>query len=122
MSSGAITPASKIHFVEMNESEIFSIQMDELFHSILGKVMFITKHSVANMVVDGNQATIVWHVDNKVVDSALAEIVKHFGALSITRGEKHTYVGMDFELPGDGSLIIMAKDYIPEAVQGLERT
>ena len=90
--------------------------MDELFHSILGKVMFITKHSVANMVVDGNQATIVWHVNNKVVDSALAEIVKHFGALSIPQGEKHTYVGMDFELPGDGSFIIMAKDYILEAV------
>lgn len=47
----------------------------------------------------------------------LDRIEENFDTLSITRGRDHTYVGMDFHHPGDGSVHISAKDYIKEAIQ-----
>jgi len=58
---------------------------------------------VANKMINGSQCTIVFYVDdNKVshIDPAVNdEILKimsdHFGDLTITRGKKHTFLGMD---------------------------
>ena len=80
---------------------------------------------MANLLVEGSQATIVWHVDDakishaspRVVTWILEEIEKWFGTLSVTRGKKHVYVGMTFEMKGDGSVDITAEDYIAEAIQ-----
>ncbi len=91
----------------------------------LGFVINRYEKCVANMCVKGSQATIVWHVDDakishkdpEVVSWILGKIKDSFGSLSITRGSEHAYVGMDFRFPGDGSVHIMAKDYIKEAIQ-----
>lgn len=76
-------------------------------------------------MMDDHQATIAWYVDDakishrdpRVVTWIIKENKKHFGALSLTRGKKHTYVGMGFQLLGDGSLSIPGKGYILEVVQ-----
>ena len=80
---------------------------------------------VANLMVDGKQLTIVWfvddtkisHVDPKTVDWLLEKIEEEYGKLSITRGNKHTFVGIDFEIMSDGKVKIITKDYITEAIE-----
>ena len=80
---------------------------------------------VANMDVDGSQITIVWYVDDtkishkdpKVVTWVLDKLEERFGKMSITRGPKHTFVGIDFEIKKDGSVKIFTKEYIREAIQ-----
>ena len=59
---------------------------------------------VANKMVNGKQCTICWHVDDnkishvkpKVVDEVIAKIEEQFGKMVVTRGEKHNFVGMDY--------------------------
>ena len=61
---------------------------------------------VANKVIDGKQCTIVFYVDNnkishvdeKVVTSIIKEISEHFGELTVSRGKKHDFLGMDIEI------------------------
>ena len=57
---------------------------------------------VANKIIDGNQCTICWYVnDNKIshIDSKVVQIIKEieddFGKMTVKRGKKHTFVGMD---------------------------
>ena len=60
---------------------------------------------VANKMVNGKQCTIVWyvddvkvsHVDETVVSDIITYMQKEFGNLTITRGKKHQYLGMDIE-------------------------
>ena len=60
---------------------------------------------MANKVIDGNQCTICWYVDDtkishkepKVVDEILRVLGNNFGKMCIKRGKKHTFVGMDIE-------------------------
>ena len=63
--------------------------------------------SVANKIINGMQCTVAWHVDDlkvshkeqKVIDDVLEYLADFYGKLSITTGNKHTYVGMDVEFP-----------------------
>ena len=58
---------------------------------------------VANKMVDGKQCTICWYVDDnkishkdpKVVDWVIKAIEDKFGKMTVTRGNKYTFVGMD---------------------------
>ena len=58
---------------------------------------------VANKQINGKQCTIVFyvddnkisHVDSKVVDEIIDLLKSHFGALTVTRGKKHNFLGMD---------------------------
>jgi len=78
---------------------------------------------VANKTIDGQQCTIAWYVDDnklshknpKVVSKILEEIDKVYPGLVISRGKKHTLLGMDIEFIGDGRLTIGTKEYILEA-------
>ena len=80
---------------------------------------------VANKIINGHQCTIVWHVDDlkishkdkKVVQDILAYLTTAFGKLSITEGNKHTYVGMDIEYPGNKTVEITMKSYLKEAIE-----
>ena len=61
---------------------------------------------ITNEITNGKQCTIVVyvddneisHVDLEVVTSAIDEISKYFGALSLSRGNEHDFLGMDIEL------------------------
>ena len=37
--------------------------------------------------------------------------------MTVNRGNKHTFLGMDFELTSDGKVSIMVKQYIEECVE-----
>ena len=84
---------------------------------------------VANSIIDGKQCTICWyvddakisHVDSKVVDKVICQLEDVFGKMTVTRGNQHTFVGMDFELNGDGSVAISMTSYIKEAIDVLEK-
>ena len=79
---------------------------------------------VMNKIINDKQCTIVWHVDDlkishvdsKVVDEMLAYLSSQFEELSTTRGNKHTYVGMDIYFPGDGTVDIDMSHYLQEAL------
>jgi hypothetical protein len=57
---------------------------------------------VANAMIDGEQCTICWYVDDnkishkdpKVVDKIIEELEKRFGPMSKTRGKMHEFLGM----------------------------
>ena len=61
---------------------------------------------IANKVINVSQCTIVFYVDdNKFshkdpndVTKVLQDISKHFGELTISRGNKHDFLGMNFEI------------------------
>ena len=80
---------------------------------------------VANMDVEGSQCTICWYVDdvkishkNKhVVDEVIERLEEDFGKMTVTRGKKHTYVGMNITLTEDRNVEIEMKDYLKEAIE-----
>ena len=61
---------------------------------------------VANKIIDGKQCTIVFYIeDNKissvnpqVVSNIIYELSNYFGKLTVSRGMKHDYLGMDIEI------------------------
>jgi hypothetical protein len=75
-------------------------------------------------MINGKQFTVAWHVDDlklshvdsKVVDDVLAYLSSIYGELSVTRGKDHTYVGMDFHFPGDGTVQVDMSEYLKEAI------
>ena len=79
---------------------------------------------VANKVINGEQCTIVFYVDNNkishvyegVLTSVIEEISKHFGELTVSRGKRHNFLGMDIEIK-DGKVHIGMKDQIAEAIE-----
>jgi hypothetical protein len=79
---------------------------------------------VANKLVNGKQLTIAWfvddtkisHVDSKVVDWLIEEIEKKHDKMTIYRGKKHTFLGMDIEFLDNGKLKILMKGYIEEGI------
>jgi hypothetical protein len=85
---------------------------------------------VANKLIDGNQCTIVWHVDDlkishvnpDVVSSVINDLNQVFGKeapLTQTRGKLHDYLGMtiSFEIPGKVQITMF--DYIKKMLNDL---
>ena len=60
---------------------------------------------MANKIIEGKQCTIVWyvndnkasHVNRKVIDRLISNTKVHFGDIVITRGKKHSFLGMKTE-------------------------
>ena len=77
-----------------------------------------------NMMIDGHQCTVLWHVDDlkvshkheKVVMNVLKYLEDCYGKLSVTLGKIHTYIGMDIEYIGRKVKISM-KHYLEEAIE-----
>ena len=74
-----------------------------LFKGTLEKMGFVLNkygHCVANKMIKGKQCTIGWWVDdnamthrrNKVLDGVVAAIEKKFGKMTVTRGNRHTFL------------------------------
>ena len=78
---------------------------------------------VANKDINGSQITICWYVDDlKIshkskyeVDKILKILDEKFGSMSVTRGKRHTYLGMDFQID-NGEVSILMKDYLVECI------
>eukprot|EP00980_Cylindrotheca_fusiformis_P021369 scaffold8244_cov102-Cylindrotheca_fusiformis.AAC.1 len=81
---------------------------------------------VANKTMpDGKQCTVCWYVDDlkishekkEVVESLVEKIEERYGKMTVTRGPKHTYIGMDIEfMKKNGEVKILMKDYLTEAI------
>ena len=78
---------------------------------------------VANKQIDGQQCTLVWHVDDMkishadstVVDRIINMLEAEFGKeapLTIRRGKIHDYLGMTLDFSLDGKVQISMEDYI----------
>jgi hypothetical protein len=80
---------------------------------------------VANKNINGNQCTIAWHVDDlkishvdpDVVSKVIEDIEKVYGKMTVTRGNKHTYVGMDIIYNDDNTVSICMEQYLTEAIE-----
>jgi hypothetical protein len=78
---------------------------------------------MANKIVNGNQFTVVWHVDNlklshvnkAVVDDEVKWPETIYGPLSGSKGQQHTYLGMDLDFSG-GELKVSMVPYLQELV------
>ena len=79
---------------------------------------------VANCMIRGKQCTVGWyvddtkisHVDPEVVTEIVEAIEENFGKMTVTRGKKHTFLGMDLTLNGDGTVTVAMSNYIREAI------
>ena len=81
----------------------------ELYLNTLKKLGFKINpydRCVANKMINGSQCTIVFyvddnkisHIDKEVVSDVINDISKHFGELTVSRGTKHAFLGMDIEI------------------------
>jgi hypothetical protein len=95
----------------------------DLFVERLNKICFeLNPHDmcVANKIFNGKQCTIAWyvddmkisHVDASVVTSIISSIEHYFGKMRITRGPKHTFLGLNIVLKQDGTFDVNIKEYI----------
>ena len=83
--------------------------------------------SEANKQINGHQCMIAWYVDDNkishrdplVVTNILNLIESKFGKLTITRGKKYEYLGMDIKL-GTKSFEISMKQQILETIEMFE--
>ena len=79
---------------------------------------------VVNKMINGKQCTITWHVDDlkishvdsKVVDDIIKMLESIYGPMTISRGKKHTYLGMDFDFSEDGICTVSMVNYLEETV------
>jgi hypothetical protein len=79
---------------------------------------------VANKVINGTQCTIVWyvddnkisHIDPKVVSDVILKIEERFGKMTVTRGNKHSFLGMNFTFNKNFTVSISMKEYLKECI------
>ena len=99
----------------------------ELYSNTLKKLGFKINpydRCVANKMINGSQCTIVFyvddnkisHIDKEVVSSVINDISKHFGELTVSRGTKHDFLGMNIEIK-ERKVFIGMKNQIMEAIK-----
>ena len=82
---------------------------------------------IANKIINGKQCTICWHVDDnkishedpKVVDEVINMIKNEFHDVTVKRGNKHAFIGMDVKMNEDGTVTLSMKDYIEESIKAM---
>ena len=95
---------------------------------------------VANKQINGEQCTLVWHVDDmkishadsRVVDDIIRTLEQEFrkeAPLTIRRGKVHDYLGMTLDFTNPGKVTIRMEDYVknmlaelPEDMDGMATT
>ena len=86
---------------------------------------------VANKIINGRQCTICWYVDDNkvshedksVVTQVIEDIEKHFGKLTVSRGDVHDLLGMRVELDRKNKKVnIDTSVHINEAVGMFEES
>jgi hypothetical protein len=79
----------------------------------------------ANKAIDGKQCTIVWHVDDdkmshvdlKVNTEVIERIEERFGKMTVTRGKKHVFLGMEIEHLANGAASADMSEHLREGMQ-----
>ena len=79
---------------------------------------------VANMMLEGEQCTVCWYVDDtkishkksEIVDWVIGKLEENFGKMTVKRGKKHTFVGIDIEFNEDRTVSLSMNDYIQECI------
>ena len=82
-------------------------------------------HCVMNKLINGDQCTITFHVDDLKISHKDAQVVSDiiqmlrsiYGDVLVSRGPDQTYLGMDFDLSIDGEVSISMKGYISEIIE-----
>ena len=92
---------------------------------------------VANMMINGKQMTITWHVDDLKIshldEMEVTRIIEWFkgiyGKVRVSRGKKHDYLGMNLDFTEKGKLRISMVPFLkkvveefPEAITGSATT
>ena len=80
---------------------------------------------VANKIVNDKQCTIVFYVDDNIAthmeDDVLSDLIevvkKEVGAITVSRGNKHTFLGMDITFNDDGTVSVDMQDYVTETIR-----
>ena len=99
----------------------------KLYSNTLVKEGFIINpydKCVANKIINDKQCTIVWYVDDNKISHEDPEVVtdtiglmkKHFGDLTVTRGNKHRFLGMNITINQKDSIEIEMKDQLQDAI------
>ena len=57
------------------------------------------------------------HPEQAVVDDVISGLESKFGDMSVTRGDKHNFVGMNFCFTKDGKVEIIMRDYLEECIK-----
>ena len=79
---------------------------------------------VANKIVKGKQCTICWYVDDTkishedstVVDWVINKIEQKFGKMTVNRGSKHTFLGVDIEFMENGTVKLSMDDFVNKCI------
>ena len=86
---------------------------------------------VANKLINGEQCTICWYVDDNkvshkdknVVSDVIKTIEGHFGKLKVSRGDQHDFLGMNIDLDRKNKKVnIGTSIHIKEAVEMFEES
>ena len=104
-----------------------ALLLHKLFLGSLAKMGFKINpcdKCVTNKMINGKQMTIVWyvddckvsHVDANEVTKVLNAIGEHFGDLTVTCGNSHNHLGINFHTR-DGKVHMGMKDYILDVFQ-----
>ena len=81
---------------------------------------------MANKLVEGSQMIVTWHVDNLKISHKnpdhVTEILMHMEKLygekfPVTRGKKHTYLGMDLDFSTKGVVTVSIEGYVKEIME-----
>ena len=80
---------------------------------------------VFNKKYDGEQVTVIFHVDDllgsSILEEALEELynilIKKYKRVKVTRGTTHAYLGMVLHLPGDGTATISMPTFISNLIK-----
>ena len=102
-----------------------------LFTEVLQKEGFVLNpydSCVANKVINDKQCTVGWYVDDNilshvettVVDKVLATIEGYFPGLSIERGNKLNFLGMEIDIFEKGKLKLGTVQYLKNMIEELE--
>ena len=79
---------------------------------------------VMNKIINGNQCTVTFHVDDlkishrdeKVVTGIIEMLTGIYGELSVSCGPDQTYLGMDFDVSTPGEVTIGMKGYLMDVL------
>ena len=90
----------------------------------LGFIINLYDPCVANKTIKGKQCTICWYVDDTeishedstVVDWVIDQIEQKFGKMTINRGSRHTFVGVDIKFMDNGTIKLPMNDFVNKCI------
>ena len=127
---------NKVIYAELNKALYGTMQASYLFWKDLSKYLIETlgfirnpyDWCVVNKQINGHQCTICWYVDDvkmshvntEVLEDVLSQLQDRFGKeapLTITRGNIHTYLGMELDYSKPGKVTFRMDDFIKEILE-----